>query len=92
MFWLTVGISALIAALLVNGLIHQERLRLWKLWQQELADQKRLEIEEKKRQAGEKVKHLLRDRRASINAPQDASATQTTMNGTGYTMNDAAAN
>ena len=63
MFWFFAILSGLVAALLANGLIHQERLRLWGIWQEELAEQKRLALEEKKRQAAEKVKKLLLERK-----------------------------
>ncbi len=72
MFWFVVGISMLIVPLMVNGLIHQERLRLWNLRQEELAEQTRLAIEEKKRLAGEKIKLMLKERR-NATGPEDTS-------------------
>jgi uncharacterized membrane protein YhiD involved in acid resistance len=57
------AIAAALAILIVNGMIQQERVRLWRHHQDYLAEQARQKIEDQKRAATERVRDMLRSRR-----------------------------
>jgi hypothetical protein len=56
-------IAAALMILLINGLVQQERIRLWKHEQELTAEKARLAIEESKKEATERVRSMLRERR-----------------------------
>jgi len=62
--WVIVLFCAAMIVLLINGLIQQEHFRLWQLYQDELADKRRAQVAEQKRAAADKIKEVLRQRRA----------------------------
>ena len=62
--WAAVLISAVFIVLLINGMIEQERYRLWREWQETLAEKRRQEVEEQKRLAAQRIKEMLRKRRS----------------------------
>jgi FtsZ-interacting cell division protein ZipA len=63
--WLVIGLCAVFVAFLIHGLIQQERCRLWKDYQEELAEKQRAEMEKQKRAAADKIKEMLRQRRSA---------------------------
>ena len=56
-------LAAAMVILLVNGLVQQERVRLWKQQQEIAADKARAAREEHKKDATERVRNMLRERR-----------------------------
>jgi len=62
--WIVIGLCAALAILLINGLIQQERFRLWEAYQKELAEKRRAEVDQQKKLAAEKIREVLRQRRA----------------------------
>ena len=64
--WILFILSAAMIVLLINGLIVQERFRLWQRHQEELAERHRAQVAEQKRAAAEKIKEVLRQRRAGV--------------------------
>lgn len=61
-----IPICLLLVALLLNGIIQQERARLWKEYRAETAEQRHREIEKKKKAAAEKIKTMLQSRRQGL--------------------------
>jgi uncharacterized membrane protein YcjF (UPF0283 family) len=74
--WTVAAISTLLVALMINGLIHQERLRLMKVWQQEQVQEKRRALEEKRQVAEDRIKVLLRQKSNSNSQEDSARAEQ----------------
>ena len=83
--WLGLGICAVLVVLLLNGMVQQERIRLWKAYQGELAEKRRADLEEHRKAAADKIKDMLRSGRkhvekdagpAPAESPQPEVATQ----------------
>ncbi len=64
--WLGLGICAVLVVLLLNGMIQQERIRLWKAYQGELAEKRRADLEEHRKAAAERIKDMLRSGRKCV--------------------------
>lgn len=56
-------IAAALFVLLLSGTIQQERIRLWELWQIELAEKRKAEIAAQRALAAKRIKEVLRQRR-----------------------------
>lgn len=64
--WIVLALSAAMLILLINGLIQQERVRLWQRHQETLVAKRRVEMEEQRKVAAQKIKEMLRERRSGL--------------------------
>ena len=67
--WLAIAIVTVLFVLLLNGMIHQERFILWKEHKDGLAEKSKVEAEQRKRAAKDRIKGMLRDVRRRTDAP-----------------------
>ncbi len=74
--WLAIAIVFVFFVLLLNGMIHQERFILWKEHQDGMAEKLKLEAEQKKRAAKDRIKGMLRDVRRRTDDPAVAAQSQ----------------
>ena len=75
---IVIAIGTTFAILVIIGMMQQEEIRLWKRHQERTAEQRRAEVEQKKRAAADRIKTMLRDRRGEIDeATQQMSETDT---------------
>ena len=70
--WIAIAISGFFLVMLINGMIQQERYRLFRKYQDKLVEQQKAAMEEQKRLATGKIKEMLRERRSEAVANDTA--------------------
>jgi len=88
--WIALVLCAALVILLINGLMQQERFRLWQAYQDELADKHRAEMDQQKKLAAERIKEVLRQRRAGaeVDVTSELNAAIAEARGAGPLTND----